>query len=170
MSTSKNAVKADLRITEQRDVYQGGPDRPRGAGPGNGAAPAAQSLADQAARKAELEKAEKTFLAVGNAAGESDEYQLNLGKVYYWLGKQDEGRKLFDAILARNAKNFAIRIALAQILREVGAEGESRKLAEKIYEGESDAENKSSAASLRSLMAQGGRRDSVAVAVPPIGS
>lgn len=114
----------------------------------------AQSLEDQAARKAELEKAEKTFLAVGNAAGDSDEYQLNLGKVYYWLGKQEEGRKLFDAILARNAKNFEIRISLAHILRDVGAEGQSRKLAEKIYEEESDAENRSGAARMRALLAR----------------
>jgi tetratricopeptide (TPR) repeat protein len=114
----------------------------------------AQTLEDQAARKAELEQAEKTFLSVGNTAGDSDEYQLNLGKVYYWLGKQKEGRKLFDAILARNAKNFDIRIALARILREVGAEGEARELAEKIFKEESDPEHKSAAASMRSLLAR----------------
>ena len=114
----------------------------------------AQSLADPAARKAQLEQAEQTFLAVGNAAGESDAYQLNLGKVYYWLGKQDEGRTLFDAVLARNAGVFAIRYALARVLREVGAEAEARELVEAIYNEESDEANKSAAASLRAVMAR----------------
>src|SRR5262249_49735124 len=44
----------------------------------------AQSLIDPA-RHDELEKAEKTFLAVRGAAGQSDQYRLSLGQVYYWL-------------------------------------------------------------------------------------
>jgi hypothetical protein len=151
----EEAVEADTRITGLRETFiKEARIVPVALDLGMVQLQRAQSLEDQAARKAELEKAEKTFLAVGNAAGDSDEYQLNLGKVYYWLGKQDEGRKLFDAILARNAKNFDIRIGLAGILREVGAEDQSRKLVEKIYEGESDAENKSSAARLRALLAR----------------
>src|ERR1051325_3357402 len=47
----------------------------------------AQSLQDPSARKAELEAAEKTFLAIQGFAGETDEYRMFLGQVYYWLGK-----------------------------------------------------------------------------------
>jgi len=150
-----NAVKADSQIAQQRETFiKEARIVPVALDLGLVQLQRAQTLEDQAARKAELEKAEKTFLAVGNAAGESDEYQLNLGKVYYWLGKQDEGRKLFDAILARNARNFPVRIAVAQTLREVGAEGQARKLAERIFEEESDPANRSSAASLRSILSR----------------
>src|SRR5207244_2159341 len=47
----------------------------------------AQSLSDPAARKTELEAAERTFLAIHGLAGDTDEYRLFLGQVYYWLGK-----------------------------------------------------------------------------------
>jgi hypothetical protein len=112
----------------------------------------AQSLADPAARQAELTQAEQTFLAVGGAVGETDEYQLNLGKVYYWLGKQEEGRKLFDEILARNAASAEIKLAVAQTMRVVGAEQEARELAEQIFAGETNEEFRNGAARLRSVL------------------
>ena len=112
----------------------------------------AQGLADPAERKAELERAEATFLAIGNAAGDTDEYKLNLGKVYYWLGKSVEGKKLLDEILARNAGDFQIRLAVVATLREVGAETEARKLVEQIYNEETDEDNRYRAAGLRALL------------------
>jgi hypothetical protein len=112
----------------------------------------AQSLADPAARQAELTQAEQTFLAVGGAVGETDEYQLNLGKVYYWLGKQEEGRRLFDEILARNAASAEIKLAVAQTMRVVGAEQEARELAEQIFAGETNEEFRNGAARLRSVL------------------
>ena len=60
----------------------------------------AQTQNDPQARKRELEKAEKTFLAIRNIAGKNDEYRITLGQVYYWMGKHAEGRKLFDEYLA----------------------------------------------------------------------
>ena len=40
-------------------------------------------------------------------AGDSDAYRLFLGQVNYWLGKADEGQKLFDALLDnRNQVRF----------------------------------------------------------------
>src|ERR1043165_7769699 len=47
----------------------------------------AQNLQDPSARKAELEAAEKTSLAIRGFAGEPDESRIFLGQVYYWLGK-----------------------------------------------------------------------------------
>ena len=61
----------------------------------------AQGQTDAAARKTQLESAEKVFLAIGGIAGRSDAYQLSLGQVDYWLGKQAEGCKLFDDYLAK---------------------------------------------------------------------
>ena len=65
----------------------------------------AQHLKEPKARKAELERAEKTFLAVRGQAGKTTEYRFSLGQVYYWLGRQAEGRKLFDEILADGRRN-----------------------------------------------------------------
>ena len=55
----------------------------------------------------------------GNAVGDSDEFKLNMGKVNYWLGKQDEGKKLLDDILQRNAGDFHVKYAVARTLRDV---------------------------------------------------
>ena len=63
----------------------------------------AQAQADPQARKALLNEAENTFLAVSRMAGDQAEYQFSLAQVYYWQGKHAEGRKLFDDVLkARN--------------------------------------------------------------------
>jgi len=112
----------------------------------------AQGLSDPAERKAELERAEATFLAIGNAIGDSDEYKLNLAKVDYWLGKSAEGKKLLDEILERNAGDFKIRLAVVKTLREVGAETEARDQAEKLYNEESSEDNRYEAAELRALL------------------
>src|SRR6185437_7341262 len=61
----------------------------------------AQARPDPAARGADLKKAEEMFLAIQtDEAAKSNTYRLSLGQVYYWLGKQQEGRKQFDEALA----------------------------------------------------------------------
>ena len=112
----------------------------------------AQAIADPLLRKAELQLAEETFLAIGNAVGDSDEFKLNMAKVNYWLGKHDEGKKLLDDILQRNANDFRVKYAVARTLREVGAEVELRELLEKLYNEEKDENNKYVAAEFRSLI------------------
>ncbi len=81
----------------------------------------AQAMEDPAARRGELERAEKTFLAIRGVAGESDQYMLRLGQVYYWLGKQEEGRQEFDKLLAKHQRKAEILYALAEVLRDLGA-------------------------------------------------
>jgi hypothetical protein len=112
----------------------------------------AQGVADAAARRKELEKAEKTFLAIRGAAGESDSYRLYLGQVYYWLGKHAEGRKLFDELLTAHNKSANVVSAVAQVLRAVGANTEARALLEEAYAKEADAAKKQGLASVRSLL------------------
>ena len=113
----------------------------------------AQGLTNPAERKAELQRAEATFLSLGNAIGDTDEYKLNLGKVNYWLGKSQEGRKLLDEILSRAAGDFRLRMAVIETLREVGAETDARKLVEHMYNKETADDNKFEAAELRALLA-----------------
>lgn len=93
----------------------------------------AQSLSDPSARKAELEAAEKTFLAIRGSAGESDEYRLFLGQVYYWLGRANEGKTLFDALLASRQRALPTLTSLAYVYRDVGDEHQARELLEEAY-------------------------------------
>jgi hypothetical protein len=113
----------------------------------------AQTMADPAARRAELEKAEKTFLAVRGQVGETEAFRLNLGQVYYWLGKHAEGRKLFDEVLAGQQRSSEILIGVSRLLREVGAIAEARTLAEEAYTREANEEKKQAVAVQRALLA-----------------
>jgi tetratricopeptide (TPR) repeat protein len=112
----------------------------------------AQHLNDPAARKAELERAEKTYLSVRTLAGHRTEYRLSLGQVYYWLGKPAEGRKLFDEALTADGRKFESLLVVARLLRELGAAAESRPLSEEAYkQAGTDAAKKQQAALLRAL-------------------
>ena len=147
------AVKNDPQVAKQRDALrQASRVVPVALDFGVVQLYRAQGLSDPAERKAELQQAETTFLSIGNAIGDTDEYKLNLGKVYYWLGKSKEGRKLLDEILFRAANNFELRMAVAQTLREVGAETDSRNLVEHIYNNATSDDHKYEAAELRALL------------------
>jgi hypothetical protein len=80
-----------------------------------------------------LLRAEKTFLAVREAAGPGDEVTLNLGEVYYWLGKQAEGKKLFTQLLRDRGEDGQVALRVAGALRRVGESSEARRLAEKVH-------------------------------------
>ena len=112
----------------------------------------AQNSQDPAARKAELEAAEKTFLAIRGLAGETDEYRLFLGEVYYWLGKSEEGKKLYDELLASRKRAYPILMALANKLRMVGEDVQSRELSEEAYRTGKDEKQRHEAAAFRSLV------------------
>ncbi len=94
----------------------------------------AQGLTDEAERTRELEAAQETFLAIKGVAGESDEYRLYLGQVYYWLGKMEEGRALFEKLLADKNRDFNTLHSVSSILRDVGENSGSKKLAIESYE------------------------------------
>ncbi len=114
----------------------------------------AQAMNDPAARRRELERAEKVFLAVRSAAGQTDQYRLYLGQVYYWLGKHAEGRKQFDELLAARKRAAVLLVRISEVLREVGSESEARSLAEEAYEKAGDDKTKHTAASQRALLAK----------------
>jgi tetratricopeptide (TPR) repeat protein len=112
----------------------------------------AQNLKDAAARKTELEAAEKTFLAIRSFAGDTDEYRLFLGQVYYWLGKSKEGRELFDQLLASRKRAYSILMSLSETLRAVGETADARALAEEAFQTAKSNKEKSIAAMLRALL------------------
>ena len=111
----------------------------------------AQGMQDPSQRQAELEKAEKTFLAVQGAAGDSDRYRLYLGQVYYWLGKQEEGHAIFDELLESQNRSHEILMAVSSVLYEIGVVGEVRSLTEEAYESATNDEQRHEAAQMRSL-------------------
>ncbi|HEY9027258.1 MAG TPA: hypothetical protein VIP05_23400 [Burkholderiaceae bacterium] len=112
----------------------------------------AQTLRDTAARNAQFQAAEKVFLSIRGVAGNSDAYRLYLGQVDYWLGKQADGRKLFDELMAAHEHDPAVVVRVASVLRSVGSVEEARTLAEQAYGKASDNNLRWAAASMRSLM------------------
>jgi tetratricopeptide (TPR) repeat protein len=109
----------------------------------------AQSQQDATVRKTQLEAAEKVFLAIGGVAGQSDEYRLSLGQVYYWLGKQVEGRKLFDDYLSAKGRAAGDLLQIAMKLRSLGAVPEARLLSEEAFQKASKPEDKQGVAKFR---------------------
>jgi tetratricopeptide (TPR) repeat protein len=112
----------------------------------------AQTMRDEAQRRAELEKAKQTFLSIKGVAGEDDAYRLYLGQVHYWLGEHAEGRKLIDELLKARNRSFEIVSIVVGVLREVGAVTEARTLAEEAYGKETSPEKKQVLARTRSVM------------------
>ncbi len=104
------------------------------------------------ARKGELEAAEKVFLSVKGIAGESDKFRVFYGQVLYWLGRSEEGRKLFDEYLDANKRNPESLVSVAGILREVGDFSAAGKMAEEAYEKEKDPAKRQSVARFRALV------------------
>lgn len=111
-----------------------------------------QAMIDPAAREAELKAAEETFLAIQGVAGDNDQYKLYLGQVYYWLGKQAEGKTLFDEVLARNQNDTNMQLAVADVLRNVGDDAAARQLTEDAYANASNDEERYYAASMRAVI------------------
>ena len=112
----------------------------------------AQKMPDARARKAELEAAEKTFLSISSIAGDSDDYRLSLGQVYYWLGRSKEGKKLFDELLKSRDRTTEVLVQVAMRLREIGDTSEARKLVEDGYANEKDIPKKQAVARVRALL------------------
>lgn len=109
----------------------------------------AQDEPDQAKRKTQLEEAEQTFVSIRNSAGQEDQFRLYLGQVYYWLGKEKEGRALFDELLASHERDHKTLVGVSEMLRHLGAMPDARTLAEEAYsKGANDNEKYEAAAQL----------------------
>jgi tetratricopeptide (TPR) repeat protein len=112
----------------------------------------AQGMDNAAARRAELKAAEETFLGVSDIAGRWQEYRLNLGQVYYWLGKHAEGKAQFEEALKDRNRDTEMLLQVSTTLRSVGAVSEARALAEEAYNKEQNPARKFEAATTRALI------------------
>ena len=112
----------------------------------------AQSATDQEARKTYLKRAEDRFLSLQQSSGDSDDFKFFLGQVYFWSGRQDEGRKLFDEILTNTKRSYSSLMSLSATLRETGDVAEAIKLTDEAFEKGATPDEKDSAASQRAVM------------------
>ena len=111
----------------------------------------AQSLSDPEQRKAALLEAEQTFLATRAVTGESNEYRIFLGQVYYWLGREKEATALFDQLLESNARSTDILLQLCNVMRELGSFKDACTYAEEAYAKAKDPKVRMRIAYLRAM-------------------
>lgn len=109
----------------------------------------ARRQADPAAQKAGLEAAEKVFLSIRGVAGESDEYALFYAQVCWWLDRRADGRAEFDRLLERRQRVPEALVAVAQALRQLGADSEMRALTDEAWKTAKSDEDRWRVASLR---------------------
>ncbi len=99
----------------------------------------ATGFSDTKKREEELKKSENMFLSIKNYAGDTDDYRLYLGQVYFWLGKESAGNELFDSLLKKYDRSHQILYSLSETLRNLGA---VTKAKEYIMEAYNKAEEK----------------------------
>ncbi len=83
-------------------------------------------------RKVILAEAERSFLAIASEASGAPQYHLNLGEVYYRLGKVVEGDKEFEALLAM--KDSQLTLMVAQVYRGLGLQKRAKEAAVAVWE------------------------------------
>ena len=114
----------------------------------------AQAEKDAAKRKALLTSAEEAFLTLKSVAGESDEYRLFLGQIYFWSGREAEGRALFDKLLASKQRDLPTLYGLANIFRDLGESNDACKLLEEAFSKTKNGNEKAMVIGLRALLAR----------------
>jgi hypothetical protein len=112
----------------------------------------AQGQTDPKARKADLDDAERYFLAVGSFAGDNQAVQLNLAQVYYWQGKHREGKSKVDDVLKAGRRDPSLLLQVSEMLRQVGSDTDAKTLAEEAYNSAQASELKQNAAIQRGLL------------------
>lgn len=116
---------------------------------------AGQQLTDPKLRQAELEKAEQTFLKLKGKTGLLAHVNLTLGEIYCWMGRTDEGKRLFDEVLAKDNRRYETLMTIGNIYRNLGDSAAARKFFEEAHQKEElTAEEKFRAAEMRALSAK----------------
>ena len=108
--------------------------------------------ADRETRESELNQAEKLFLAVSNLSRGNDDPRLKLAEVYYWEGKQLDGRAILDQVLKERNRAPRLLVEISELLRRVGSLREARALAEEAYQTGPTPEFRQHTAVTRSLI------------------
>jgi len=112
----------------------------------------ATSLNDPKQRRDALSEAESIFLSIRDDAGSSDQYQLYLGQVYYWLGKPDEGDALFNALIDKYERAPGVLASITDVMRDLGASQKALEYIEEAYSTADSDEEKGRYAYTRYLL------------------
>lgn len=110
------------------------------------------NAASDAERKAFLASAETAFLAIQEDAEGLPTYHLGLGRVYYRLGRPDDGNTEFNKVLDR--KEAPLTLAVARAYRGLGVTPRAQEIAENAFNGSVDQDVRSGAAILMALMSE----------------
>jgi len=94
----------------------------------------AANISDETERQRELSATEEIFLSVKGYAGNTDEYQLYLGQVYFWLGQEEKGNVLFNKLAEKYQRNHNVLYSLSSTLRNLGDHALALSYATEAYE------------------------------------
>jgi tetratricopeptide (TPR) repeat protein len=97
-----------------------------------------QSLAKGPARQARLEAAEHLFLELRKVLGNDPHQELQLGQVYFWLGKDKEGAEIFDKL--EQTADGPLLYKMGEIYRNLARMDTARRVLERAYEKSSGEE------------------------------
>ncbi|MES2921229.1 MAG: hypothetical protein V4819_06775 [Verrucomicrobiota bacterium] len=114
----------------------------------------AQAEKDVARRKEFLTSAEQAFLTLKSVAGESDEYRLFLGQIYFWSGRETAGRALFDELLVSKQRDLPTLYGLANVFRDLGESNDACKLLEEAFPKARNGNEKALVIGLRAILAR----------------
>ena len=114
-----------------------------------------RSQPSTALRDAQLREAEKLFLSLGDLAEDRPDYKLTLAQVYYWLGKQAQGKALLNEVVSKNKDNFTLALSVAEVYRQLGSDADAIRLAKRVYDTAPGQEHKWAAASKMEALASG---------------
>ncbi len=90
------------------------------------------STASGEERNVILAEAERSFLAIATEAAGAPQYHLNLGEVYYRLGKVAEGDNEFESLLGQQDSQLTLMVA--QVYRGLGLRKRAKEAAEAVWE------------------------------------
>lgn len=107
-----------------------------------------RSLPPGEGRKAHLTEAERIFLELRKVSEDDPTQELQLGQVYFWLGKEQEGQEIFDRL--EKAGDGEILLDMGEIHRNLGRTDAARRVLEAAY-GKLTDRAKERAALLRAI-------------------
>ena len=111
-----------------------------------------QAQSETSDRNEQLHLAESALLRISHIASDSPEYQFFLGQVYYWLGKNQQGKALFDSLAKKFNNNPEQQMTLVTALSDVGRTAEAKELANQAFALAKNENDRQRIAHLRSTI------------------
>lgn len=107
-----------------------------------------QSLAKGPERQARLEAAEHLFVELRKILDNDPHQELQLGQVYFWLGKDKEGQEIYDKLEGQG--DAALLHQMGEVYRNLGRHDAARRILELAF-GKAEGTMKTDIAMTRGL-------------------